>query len=141
MLKNLAGKKVFCKFMNTDPIADFLTRIRNSVSAGKTSVSMPYSIIKESAAKILEEEKIIEKSRVDRTGKFPELMITLHTDSPPLTLKRISKPGRRFYQKASEIRTIRNGFGISIFTTSKGLMTGEKAKEAGVGGEILCEIY
>ncbi len=127
--------------MNTDPIADFLTRIRNAVRAGRSTLTAPHSQMKESIAHILEEQNIIEKSRVDRSEQFPKIVVTLKKDKPQLTLTRISKPGLRVFQKASEIRPVRNGFGISIISTSKGLMTGDAAKSEGVGGEVLCEIY
>lgn len=127
--------------MNTDPIADFLTRIRNAIRAGKTSVSIPHSTVKENMARILEEEGIVEKSRIDRTGKFAEIRITLNENANSNTFKRISKPGQRIYKKADEIRPVQSGYGISIWSTSQGLLTGEKAKAAGIGGEFLCEIY
>ena len=127
--------------MNTDPIADFLTRIRNAVRAGKKTVTIPHSKMKEGIAKILEEEGIVAKARVNRSGKFPELRITFHEHVTPQELVRISKPGQRIYKKAEDLRSVKSGYGISILTTSRGLLTGEKAKQLGIGGEILCEIY
>lgn len=127
--------------MNTDPIADLLTRIRNAVSAGKDGVEIPYSRMKETIGKIFEEKGFIEKCRVDRSGPFPMLRISFSDDKRPTALRRISKPGRRVYQGTGDIRTVRNGFGISLVSTSKGVMTGEDAKAQGVGGEIICEIY
>ena len=127
--------------MNTDPISDLLTRVRNATSAKKKSLSLPHSQVKEGIAKILEDQQMIEKARVDRTGKFPEIIITLLEDSPLLSLKRISKPGRRVYISSQDIREIRSGYGISIISTSSGLMTGADAKKKNMGGEVLCEVY
>lgn len=125
--------------MYSDPIADFLTRIRNGVKAGKTQISAPYSKLKEGIGQVLEAEGFIEKCRIDRTGKFPELMVTLKED--PISLQRVSTPGRRVYRAASDIRPVKNGYGIAVLSTSKGILTGEKAKQEGVGGELLCEIF
>lgn len=125
--------------MFTDPIADFLTRIRNAVKADKESVRAPYSKLKEEIAKLLEAEAFIEKARVDRTGKFPEIVITFK--DMPLSLNRISKPGRRVYKAYGDLHPIKNGYGISIISTSKGLMTGDQAKREGIGGELICEVF
>lgn len=127
--------------MNTDPIADFLTRIRNASRAGDTTVSIPYSRLKEEMGRILEEQKFIEKSRVNRTGKFPVINIELKAGFENINLKRISKPGKRVYQKYSDIRTVKNGYGFSVISTSAGVLTGEAAKEKALGGELLCEVY
>lgn len=127
--------------MHTDPIADFLTRIRNASRAGNSTVSIPYSKIKESIGSILEEKGVVEKARVDRGGKFPEIVVSLKDTTAPLTLKRVSKPGQRVYVKSSEIKAVRNGFGFAVISTSGGLMVGDDAKEAGVGGEYVCDIY
>jgi small subunit ribosomal protein S8 len=127
--------------MNTDPIADFLTRIRNASRAGDTNVSIPFSRLKEEMGKILEQEGFIEKSRIDRTGKFPIIHITLKPENEKIQLTRISKPGKRVYQKHSDIRPVKNGFGISIMSTSAGVVTGATAKEKALGGELLCEVY
>ena len=123
--------------MHSDPIADLLTRIRNASRAGKEVVMAPHSYLKESLCQILEDKKFIKKARLDQTGKFPELRITL---SRPIELKRVSKPGLRVYKKAIEITPVKNGFGIAIISTSKGLMTGDQAKDQNLGGELLCEI-
>jgi small subunit ribosomal protein S8 len=114
--------------MNTDPIADFLTRIRNASRAGDTNVSIPFSRLKEEMGKILEQEGFIEKSRIDRTGKFPIIHITLKPENEKIQLTRISKPGKRVYQKHSDIRPVKNGFGISIMSTSAGVVTGATGK-------------
>lgn len=127
--------------MNTDPIADLLTRIRNASRAGKKSVAIPHSKLKEELAKVLESEGIITKTRINRSGKFSEILVTLKEDKKNIDLSRISKPGQRVYKKADQIRPVRNGFGISVLSTSQGLLTGDKAKELGIGGEVLCEVF
>jgi len=126
--------------MNTDPIADFLTRIRNGVRAGKKTVTIPHSQIKEGIAGILERTAFVTKARVDRTGKFPEIRVELSENHPKLSLRRVSRPGLRIYRSATEFRPVKSGFGIAIVSTSKGLMTSEEAKNEGIGGEVLCEI-
>ena len=127
--------------MYTDPIADFLTRIRNANRAGNRTVGIPYSKLKANIGEILESRGIVEKSRVDRSGDFPEIIVTLKDASAPINLKRVSKPGQRVYVKAGDIKPVRNGFGIAVISTSSGIMTGEAAKEAGVGGEYVCDVY
>ncbi len=127
--------------MYTDPIADFLTRIRNANRAGNRTVSIPYSKLKANIGEILESRGIVEKSRVDRSGDVPEIIVTLKDASAPINLKRVSKPGQRVYVKAGDIKPVRNGFGIAVISTSSGIMTGEAAKEAGVGGEYVCDVY
>jgi small subunit ribosomal protein S8 len=90
---------------------------------------------------VLEQKGFIEKSRVDRTGKFPELHVSLKENKKDIELKRTSKAGLRRYYKAEDIKPVMNGYGISIITTSKGVMTGEDAKKEGIGGEPICEVY
>lgn len=126
--------------MYTDPIADFLTRIRNASRAGNAAVSMPYSRIKESIGKVLEDRGMVSKCRVDRSGQFPSLEITLVEGAGPLNLRRVSKPGQRVYRQADAIKPVKNGFGISVYSTSTGIMTGDEAKAKGIGGEYLCDV-
>lgn len=126
--------------MNTDPIADFLTRIRNGVRAGKKMVVIPHSQVKERIAEILERSGFVTKARVDRTGKFPEIRVELSEVHPKLSLLRVSRPGLRVYRSAADFRPVKSGFGIAVVSTSKGLMTSEEAKKEGIGGEVLCEI-
>lgn len=127
--------------MNTDPIADLLTRIRNASRAGKKTIPLPYSKVKENIVRILEEKAIIEKARVDRSGKFPQIVVTLKDQPVPISLKRISKPGQRVYIKAADIKPVKSGYGIAVISTSKGVMTGTAAKEKGMGGEYVCDVY
>lgn len=128
----------------TDPIADFLTRLKNSVRARQESFTAPYSRIKAEIARILKEEGFIWNYEVDTTGKFPVLRLTNRYEgrTPALTdLRRVSKPGRRQYVGSQDVPKIIKGFGISILSTSRGLMTGRKARKENVGGEYLADIW
>lgn len=126
--------------MNTDPIADLLTRIRNASKASLNSCAVPYSKIKENILKILLEKKFIAKyEKIE--DKFPELVIQLN-EGQHVTLKRISKPGQRIYTKKDTLKKpFISGLGVRIVSTSKGLMTSEEAYKQNLGGEIICEIY
>ena len=129
----------------TDPIADLLTRIRNAQHAEKKYVDIPYSTIKYSITKILKEQGFILDVQVLKTSKHPTFRISLkYTENrkPVIkSLKRISKPGLRKYIKASEIRQVLSGLGVSVLSTPKGILTGEDAKDMKVGGEHLLNIW
>lgn len=128
----------------TDPIADMLTRIRNGIRARHQRVDMPSSNLKVGIASILKEEGYIGGYKTSEEGKKRILRVTLRygTDGESVisTIERVSKPGRRVYTGADEIPRVMGGMGISILTTSRGLMTGKKAQKAGLGGEVLCNI-
>ena len=128
----------------TDPIADFRIRLKNASRAGNDSFKAPHSKMKVEIARILKEEGYIWNYDVDTSAKFPELIVkTKFVDGvPALTdLKRISKCGRRKYSGSQEIPRVLNGMGISIISTSKGLMTGHRAKKDKVGGEIIAFVW
>jgi small subunit ribosomal protein S8 len=129
----------------TDPIADYLTRVRNSLKAGKKTVDMPYSKFKQAISEILKKSSFIEDFKVIETeGKFKMLSLKLKYndgESVILGLKRISKPGIRRYVSNEDIPRVRNGLGISIVSTSKGLLTDKEARSQKVGGEVVCEIW
>ena len=128
----------------TDPIADFLIRLKNASRAGNDSFKAPHSKMKVEIARILKEEGYIWNYDVDTSAKFPELIVkTKFVDGvPALTdLTRISKCGRRKYSGSQEIPRVLNGMGISIISTSKGLMTGHRAKKDKVGGEIIAFVW
>jgi small subunit ribosomal protein S8 len=128
----------------TDPIADFLIRLKNASRAGNESFRAPHSKMKVEIARILKEEGYIWNYEVDTSGKFPELVVkTKFIDGvPALTdLKRISKCGRRKYSGSQDIPRVLNGMGISIISTSKGLMTGQQARQEKVGGEVIAFIW
>lgn len=126
-----------------DPIADMLTRIRNAQMVGKTSVSMPASKIKHNVAKVLLDEGYIADVSTTEASK-PELVLALRyfEDKPVISeIQRSSRPGLRSYASCGDLPTIRGGLGIAIVSTSKGVMTDRAAREAGVGGEVLCTVF
>lgn len=133
-----------------DPIADMLTRIRNGVMASQSVVAMPHSKIKAEIARILKEEGFIEGYEVVESEK-PGIM-TLRVKikyvgerrqrTPVITgLERISRPGRRIYTQKQEIPWVLAGMGVAILSTPKGVMTGQRARQLGIGGEILCKVW
>jgi len=130
--------------MVIDPVSDMLTRIRNAITRKHKNVQIPSSKFKVEIAKILQEEGFIHSFDIVKDGNFSNIKIDLKYDSrkSPVIKKiqRISKPGLRVYVNKNEIPRISGGLGTSIISTSKGLMTGSKARAIGVGGEILCSI-
>lgn len=124
----------------TDPIADLLTRIRNGSRARHVNVVVPYSQVKENIVKVLKAKDYILDYSIDKEDR-PEIVITFNENSARANFKRVSKPGQRIYKKCEEIRRVNNGFGISIMSTPKGIMTGSQARKNKLGGEVLCEIY
>ncbi|MFM2143917.1 MAG: ribosomal protein [Verrucomicrobiota bacterium] len=128
-----------------DPISDFLTRIRNGLSAGQEQVLAPFSKMKQELARILKEEGYIWSYELDTTGAHPRLKVKLkYTDdnSPVIrSLKRVSSPGLRQYVSCDEIPRVLGGLGIAILSTSRGIMTGASARKAKVGGELLATIW
>ncbi|MCR4278750.1 MAG: 30S ribosomal protein S8 [bacterium] len=130
--------------MHTDPIADFITRIRNAQMAQKAIVKSPSSRMKFTIAKILEREGFV--GAVSEESDGPKKTITVHLkyeDKKPVisSVKRISKPGRRVYRGAGYLPRVLSGMGIAIVSTSQGVMTNKDARRRKLGGEILCEIY
>lgn len=128
----------------SDPISDMLTRVRNSTKAGHLKVDMPSSKMKISIARILKDEGFIKNYKLIDDNKQKLLRIYLKynatNQSAILNLKRISKPGRRVYIGAEDLRPIYNNVGIWILSTSKGIITNKAAKKLNVGGEVVCEI-
>jgi len=131
--------------MFTDPIADMLTRIRNGVTAHKEQVALPYSKLKHNLANILAKEGFIRSVEVKEAGKFKELVITPKYTSDGMTpimgIKRISKPGQRIYAPVTNLPRANGGLGITIISTSKGLMTDKEARKQRYGGEVICQIW
>jgi small subunit ribosomal protein S8 len=130
--------------MNTDPIADMLTRIRNAGRAGHPRVSMPASGVKLEIARVLQEEGYLRGFRREEGLGYGTLYIDLkYTDREfAITgLKRESTPGQRRYVKAAEIPKVLNGFGVAVVSTSKGVLSGQAARAAGVGGELICTVW
>ena len=124
-----------------DPISDMLTRIRNAQKAEHKSVIMPLSKIKLEIAKILKKEGYIEELKKSDKKGSKYLEIDLKYPAAINEIKRISRPGQRFYIKADKIKQVKSGYGCSIISTSKGLMTNKEAKKSGLGGEALLEIW
>ena len=132
--------------MNTDPISDFLTRIRNANSAGHKTVIIPASNVKKEITKILFDQGFILNYKFEDDSVQGSIKIALKYDKltkvPVIKkLERVSKPGLRKYTDSSSIPRVLNGLGINIISTSKGLMTGKKASSQNLGGEIICNIY
>jgi small subunit ribosomal protein S8 len=129
----------------TDPVADFLTRIRNAHNARHQKLDVPASRLKAEIARILKEEGYISNVKpVEEEGRQllrVYLKYGVNNEAAIRDLKRVSKPGCRVYVGKDEIRRVQGGLGISIITTPKGVMTGRQARREGVGGEILCEVW
>ena len=132
--------------MNTDPIADFLTRIRNANSAGLKMVEIPGSNVKRAMTQILFDQGYITNFKFEEDDKQGVIKIALKynqsTKVPAITkLERASRPGLRKYSGASEMPRVLNGLGIAIVSTSKGVITDKEARKENVGGEVLCYVY
>lgn len=133
-----------------DPIADMLTRIRNAVTAGHALVAMPSSKLKIEIAKIMKDEGYLEGFDVADSEDSPQKVLRLkikyigeRRERRPVIsgIERISKPGRRIYTKKQDIPWVLSGIGVAILSTPKGVMTGARARQLGVGGEILCKVW
>ncbi|MCH8978892.1 MAG: 30S ribosomal protein S8 [Armatimonadetes bacterium] len=131
--------------MQTDPIADLLTRIRNGLMASAPFIDVPMSKIKVEILKILEAEGFIGEHEVLTETDFPQIRIQLKYDvkhAPIIrTLRRVSKPGLRVYRKTADLKPVRSGLATQILTTSAGLMTDREARRRSIGGEVLCEVW
>ena len=130
----------------SDPIADFLTRIRNGFSAKKRWVDVPSSSLKKRIALVLKEEKYIKDFFFisgDGNKEYIRVFLKYDYQGKPVieNIKRVSRPGLRVYVGAGEAPRVLDGLGISILSTSKGVLSNKKAKQLGVGGELLCEVY
>lgn len=129
----------------SDPIADMLTRMRNALQAGFPSVEAPASGIKEEICRVLKEEGFIKDYVRTDDGKQGVLRITLKytPDREPIIqgIRRVSKPSLRAYAGSREIKPVRTGLGISILSTSRGVMTGRQAAREHIGGEVICEVW
>jgi small subunit ribosomal protein S8 len=127
----------------TDPIADMLTRIRNGQKARKVSVPMPASKVKEAVAKVLQDEGYITGFSTDGDGAKKELTIELkYFEGAPVieTIQRASKPGLRIYRGKEDLPKVLGGLGVTIVSTSAGVMSDRQAREKGIGGEVLCVV-
>jgi small subunit ribosomal protein S8 len=133
-----------------DPIADMLTRIRNAVMSGQTLVAMPSSKIKIEIAKIMKDEGYLEGFEMAEGENQPQKVLRLkikyvgerRTRRPVISgIERVSTPGRRIYTKKQNIPWVLSGIGVAILSTPKGVMTGARARQLGVGGEIICKVW
>lgn len=131
--------------MMTDPVGDMLARIRNAGGARHAQVRCPASKLKVAVARVLSAEGFVGEVRVEGDGKRPVLSVDLrYQDDGSLMIegmRRISKPGRRIYRAADELKRIRAGLGMSILSTSKGVMCDRDARAANIGGEVICEVW
>ncbi|MBW3468839.1 30S ribosomal protein S8 [Arthrospiribacter ruber] len=130
----------------TDPIADYLTRLRNAIKASHRIVEIPASNIKKEITKVLHDKGYIQNYKFDENGPQGTIKIALKYNPSTkqnaiVSLSRISKPGLRKYVKHEELPRVINGLGIAIISTSKGIMTDKEARNEGVGGEVLCYVY
>lgn len=129
----------------TDPIADFLTRIRNANSVGHKTASAPSSKTKEAIAEILKREGFIKNYEIIEDNKQNEIKISLkygrNQEKVITGIKRISKPGLRIYAKSEDVPKVLNGLGIAIISTSNGVITDKEARQQGVGGEVLAYVW
>jgi small subunit ribosomal protein S8 len=133
--------------MMTDPIADMLTRIRNAVRIERPVVEMPHSKVKRGVAEVLKREGYIWDWREEDAKDTPGTQLLIDLKYGPngerviRHIKRVSKPGRRVYSGAKELRPILNGLGISIISTSRGVVSDREARQKNLGGEVLCELW
>lgn len=128
----------------TDPIADMFTRIRNAIAVRKNEISLPHSKIKESVARLLQESNFIDRVEIKDAPVGKTLTVKINDESANARITeivRLSKPGRRYYVNAKEIPVVKRGRGLVIVSTSRGLMTGDRAKAEKVGGELICKVY
>jgi small subunit ribosomal protein S8 len=128
----------------SDPIADFLTRLRNAARSNRSEVTLPYSRLKEEIARILKQEGYVLDFAVDEKAKPKQLKVTMKFVNrvPALTgLRRVSKPGLRKYVGSGEVPRVLGGMGVSILSTSRGVLTGGQAKKEKVGGELLAVVW
>ncbi|PZX60323.1 small subunit ribosomal protein S8 [Algoriphagus ratkowskyi] len=130
----------------TDPIADYLTRLRNAIKASHRIVEIPASNIKKEITKVLHDKGYIQNYKFEENGPQGSIKIALKFNpvtkqNAIVSLKRVSTPGLRKYVKHPELPRVINGLGIAIVSTSKGVMTDKEARTEGVGGEVLCYVY
>ena len=129
----------------TDPIADFLARLRNAIMARKTQIELPASQLKLKLAELMRDEGFLTAVAFNAEGPQGTIAVTIRWDAqnrPAITgLRRVSRPGQRRYFGKDDIKKVRGGLGVSIVSTSKGLLTDREARKQGVGGEVLCEVW
>lgn len=131
--------------MMTDPVADLITRIRNAGTAKHAETACPTSKLKHSIAKVFKDAGFLETVRVEARAGHPVLVMGIrYADDGAALIKgirRVSKPGRRVYVSHGEVPKVRNGLGLAVISTSKGVLSDQAAREASVGGEVVCEVW
>jgi len=130
--------------LSTDPVADMLSRIRNGIAVHKSQVAMPHSKLKEAVAHLLKDSNFIDAVSVSDAPVGKTLTLTINSpqrNARITAITRMSTPGRRQYAGAGNIPTVKQGRGLVIVSTSKGIMSGAQAKSANVGGELICKVY
>jgi small subunit ribosomal protein S8 len=131
--------------MYTDPIADMLNRIRTAQAVRKEAVNIPSSLVKYEIARCLYKAGFVEKILKGKRIKKPLFRIVLKYDETGKgrinEIKRVSSPGQRVYQKSTELKRIKDGFGVSLISTPKGIMTNEEARKKNLGGEVICQVW
>jgi small subunit ribosomal protein S8 len=129
----------------SDPLSDLLTRLRNGMRAGHDRVDVPASRVKEAVLKVLEEEGFVSSFRKVQEAGRPVLRVGLKYDAEgePIVIgiERVSRPGRRVYARADAIPSVLGGLGVSIVSTSQGIVTDKKARQSRLGGEVLCNVW
>ena len=129
---------------STDPIADLLTRIRNAINVGRTEIRLPHSKLKETIARELAKAGYLTAVATEPGKPRPTLVVTINASgsNPTITeIARLSTPGRRRYVGVTDIPTVKSGRGIVLISTSKGIMTGGRARKERLGGELICKVY
>lgn len=130
--------------VSTDPIADMLTRVRNAINVRKSEVTMPHSNLKEAVARLLKENNFVNDVAVLKAPVGKTLRITINSNDQNARITeiaRLSTPGRRMYSTSAQIPVVKRGRGLVIVSTSKGVMTGDKARKQHLGGELICRVY
>jgi small subunit ribosomal protein S8 len=130
--------------VSSDPIADMLTRIRNAASVGKNEVRLPHSNIKETVARELAKNGFLKNVVVEKGSPRNQIIITINDEGAPVKfteIVRMSTPGRRMYASVNKIPRVKNGRGIVLLSTSKGVMSGYDAAKQRLGGEVICKVY
>lgn len=144
MLLNQVGKGGVRNMISTDPIADMLTRIRNAIAVSKNEVTMPHSNIKQMVAEVLKKYNFVDEISVIGEQGFKTLKIIINqpqSNARITEIERLSKPGRRLYSPAKSIPAVKRGRGIIVVSTNKGIMSSTEARQAGLGGELICKVY
>lgn len=130
--------------LSTDPIADMLTRIRNAIAVGKSEIRLPHSKLKAKIAQRLVETGYLTDLKITDAKPQPELIITINSEGENTKIteiSRMSKPGRRLYVGADDIPRIKNGRGLALVSTSRGILTDDEARKQHMGGELICRVY